>query len=128
MKRSGNKPQALSGSGAADLVTCNEDRPRARLAAYRRAAIYDDLDDCIAPITGCSSRHWPRPHHPMSVARLLYSSPPFTMSLRLSNSRALGAALRSAGSSVRPIAVRSFTTTIVRAKPSDADTPNMRVR
>ncbi|OJD31410.1 nadh-ubiquinone oxidoreductase [Diplodia corticola] len=48
------------------------------------------------------------------------------MSLRLSNSRAIGAALRSAGSSVRPIAARSFTTTVVRAKPSDAELPNMR--
>ncbi|GME23571.1 NADH:ubiquinone oxidoreductase 30kDa subunit [Neofusicoccum parvum] len=48
------------------------------------------------------------------------------MSLRLSSSRALGAALRSAGSSVRSNAARSFTTSVVRAKPSDADTPNMR--
>ncbi|KAL1625935.1 putative NADH-ubiquinone oxidoreductase 30.4 kDa subunit, mitochondrial [Neofusicoccum ribis] len=48
------------------------------------------------------------------------------MSLRLSTSRALGAALRSAGSSVRSNAARSFTTSVVRAKPSDADTPNMR--
>lgn len=48
------------------------------------------------------------------------------MSLRLSSSRALGAALRSASSSVRSNAARSFTTSVVRAKPSDADTPNMR--
>ncbi|KAK8190053.1 NADH dehydrogenase iron-sulfur protein 3 mitochondrial precursor [Phyllosticta capitalensis] len=51
------------------------------------------------------------------------------MSLRLYSSRPLGAAVRAAGSCVRANAARSFTTTLSRAKPVEADfenVPNMR--